>query len=366
MEFSYYNPVNVAFGKNKLPVIGEFVKNRRALIVVDPIFNELGFVDEIKSYIKNCVFVLDNVAANPNFINLANQYKKVWQYDFEVIVALGGGSVIDTAKVLSVYHLNKDFDFVSDLIKGNIAKSGYNIIPVIAIPTTAGTGSEVTPWATVWDTKNIKKYSLHLKDLWCEGAVLDPNLTISMPRSLTIQTALDALSHALESLWNKNANDVTIAHGIRSSRDILKYLPLAVNDLFNVELREKLMLASFHAGLAFSNTQTAIAHAISYYITGHKGIPHGIACSFTLPDIIDAVVGQDIRIDNAFTSIFGEPSSCKLREFFAQLGVSVYLKDYGIKKDDLFGLRDSLISNIRAQNSLVDNSRLFKVFEKQF
>ncbi len=366
MDFSYYNPVNITFGQNKLPFINKLIGDRRTLLVTDSIFNELGFVDEIKNYTNNIVFILDDINTQPNFFNLKQQYEKAWKYDFEVIVALGGGSVIDTAKVLSVYDLNKDFDFVENLTKGNIAKSGYNIIPVIAIPTTAGTGSEVTPWATVWDTRNIKKYSLHLKDLWCEAAILDPNLTLSMPVGLTIQTALDALSHALESIWNKNANDVTTAHGIRASKAVLKFLPLAVKDLFNIEYREKLLLASFHAGMAFSNTQTAIAHAISYFITGHKGTPHGIACSFTLPDIIDSVVGQDIRIDNALTSIFGEPSSKKLREFLNMLGVSFYLKDYGIKKEELFNLKESLITNQRAKNSLVDNSKLFKVFEKQF
>ncbi|MFH1644758.1 MAG: phosphonoacetaldehyde reductase [bacterium] len=366
MDFSYYNPVRMEFGQNKFSVVGEAIEDRRALLVTMPVFKELGFVDEIKAYTENIVFTLDDVEAQPNFINLRRQYDLVWKNDFDVIVALGGGSVIDTAKVLSVFNPEKEFDFIDDLIREKIAKSGYNKIPVIAIPTTAGTGSEVTPWATVWDTDRVKKYSLHLKDLWCETAILDPCLTLSMSRSLTIQTALDALSHALEAIWNKNANYVSTAHGIRSSRDILKNLPLALRNLFDVDYREKLLLASFHAGLAFSNTQTSIAHAISYFITGRKGTPHGIACSFTLPDIIDAVVGQDIIIDNAIRSIFGEVSSIPLRKFFAHLGVSVYLKDYGIKKDELFDLKNSLISNQRASNSLINNSKLFNIFEKQF
>jgi len=365
MNFSYYNPVKVEFGQDKLNLLDNIIGDRKALLITTSVFKDIGIIDNIFSITDQIVFVLDDIKPNPTFRDLKLKYEMIYQNDFEVIVALGGGSVIDTAKVLSVYNENKSFEFVEKLIKGEIEEPFYKRIPVIAIPTTSGTGSEVTPWATVWDMENKKKYSLQLKDLWCEVALLDPIITFSMPKTLTIQTTLDALSHSLESIWNKNANFLSIKHASVAAKIILEYLPLVVDDLFNIEYREKLMLASLLAGLSFSNTKTAIAHALSYYVTLQRGVPHGIACSFTLPDIIDSVIGEDDKVDNALKEIFEELSSNKLRNFLNKLDVSTKLCDYGIKEEDFVEMQNSLIGNQRAKNSIVDNSKLFKILEKQ-
>lgn len=224
----------------------------------------------------------------------------------------------------------------------------------MAVPTTAGTGSEITPWATIWDMEEKKKYSLHLPELFSQIALYDSSLTISVPKDITIQTGLDTLSHALESIWNKNANPITINYAIKSAKIIMKYLPLLVNDLQNLEYRTEILKACMYAGLAFSNTQTAIAHAMSYYITVNKGIPHGIACSFTLPMIIDSAIGKYDFIDNALEEIFGELNSNSLREMLRKLVISTDFDDYGINKEEFNNLKSSLKSNQRAGNSLVE------------
>ena len=126
------------------------------------------------------------------------------------------------------------------------------------------------------------------------------------------------------------------------------------NDLQNLEYRSNIMKACMYAGFAFSNTQTAIAHAMSYYITTHKNIDHGIACSFTLPMLIDNVIGQYDFIDDALQEIFGELSSSKLRRLLNELNVSTNFKDYGIDDKDLERLKVSLKNSQRAGNSLVD------------
>jgi len=125
------------------------------------------------------------------------------------------------------------------------------------------------------------------------------------------------------------------------------------NDLENIEYRDDIMKACMYAGLAFSNTQTAIAHGMSYYITAHKGVDHGIACSFTLPMLIDNVIGEYEFIDNALMEIFGNLSSLKLRELLKVLKVSTEFKDYGMSDDELNELILSLQDNQRAGNSLV-------------
>src|SRR5699024_6420334 len=134
-------------------------------------------------------------------------------------------------------------------------------------PTTSGTGSEVTPWATVWDRGRDTKYSLHLPHTWACHAVIEAELVLGVPAAVTLSSGLDALSHALESIWNKNANPISDMYAVSAARSILKYLPQLMQDLTNVALREQMALAALKAGLAFSNTQTAIAHSISYDLT---------------------------------------------------------------------------------------------------
>ena len=143
----------------------------------------------------------------------------------------------------------------------------------------------------MWDTQSGKKYSLSRPNLYPRHALVDPKLMVGKPRQLTISTGLDALSHALESLWNVNANPISAHHAVVAAREILAVLPQLVNDLQNLELRSRMAAAALSAGLAFSNTRTAIAHSISYPVTLHHDVAHGIACSFTLPMVLRSVAG---------------------------------------------------------------------------
>lgn len=381
-NFSYHNPVDIHFGPNSLQKLPEIIQDRKTILITSQIFTSLGVVDQIKK-IAPITKVFDDINILPTFELLENVYNKVWkaqpsaQKNFDLILALGGGSVLDSAKIISVFNGNKvqpsakaqpstrDFSFVEKLTRGSIKKEGYQRVPVIGIPTTAGTSSDVTPWATAWDNFENKKYSLHLPDLWCEATICDPSLTLSMPKGLTIQTALDALSHSFESIWNKNANPISTQHAIFAAKEIITYLPKVILDEQNVEYRTRVMKAALHAGLAFSNTKTAIAHAMSYYMTIHKNVPHGIACSFTLPTIVDTIMGKCPRIDHALKEIFGELNSKKLYTFFDALGVSTDYFDYGLTEKDLCKIEAGVKDNPRGKNSLVDNKELFIRLKKR-
>jgi len=349
-NFTYYMPTKIVYGVNEFNNIFKYLENQKVLLITSKGHIKRGLLDKLKDI--NIVYVVDNIKSHPEFKDLENVYKKILQIDFDIILAIGGGSVIDSAKYLSVYNQKKDINFVTKLIKNKL-KEKYFIKPFIAIPTTAGTGSEITPWATIWDMDEKKKYSLHLPDLFSKIAIYDPILTLSLPKDITIQTALDTLSHALESIWNKNANEITISYAIKSAKLIVEnIIPLSQN-LDNLEYRDNIMKACMYAGLSFSNTQTAIAHAMSYYITAYKNIPHGIACSFTLSLLIDTIIGKYDFIDNALKEIFGELSSNKLRNIFKELNISINFRDYGINDNDLEYLQLSLQNNQRADNSLI-------------
>lgn len=353
-NFSYHMPTKIVFGINELENISKYINGRKTLLITSQGFVKRGLVDKIKFLSTSIIDIFTDVKSHPEFKDLEVAYNTIHQKEFELILAIGGGSVLDAAKYFSVYNETKKASFVTSIIKGKIEKKDYRTIPIISVPTTAGTGSEITPWATIWDMEEKKKYSLHLPELFSQVAIYDPTLTLSVPKDITTQTGLDTLSHALESIWNKNANPITVNYAIKSVKLVMKYLPLLVNDLKNLEYRIEILRACMYAGLAFSNTQTAIAHAMSYYITANHGVPHGIACSFTLPMLIDNVIGKYEFVDKALLEIFGELSSKKIKKLFEELGISTEFESYGINEEKIEYFKDSLLNTQRATNSLVD------------
>jgi alcohol dehydrogenase len=200
-------------------------------------------------------------------------------------VALGGGSVIDAAKAFSVTltsELERPLDHV---LRQDNSYTWKKHLPVIAIPTTAGTGSEVTPFSSIWDSTTHQKHSLYDDRLFPAHALLDPTLTFSLPRQETLYTSLDAVSHALESLWNKNRTPLSDSLAFQALKLSNSSLPIALKEPFNLNTRILLQQASLLAGMAISQTRTAIAHSISYPLTSYYHVPHGLACSFSLAEI---------------------------------------------------------------------------------
>lgn len=332
--WNYWNPVGITFGEGALSCLGDRLAGRRFCLLTysdNPYFDEL--VETVCRTAGTPAVIVRDVEPNPSFISLRRNC-----VDFgrartapDVIVALGGGSVIDTAKVLAAS--GSDFTRVQTFLEGRAGPESLSRLPIIAIPTTAGTGSEVTSWATVWDTDAKKKYSLSRPELYPEHALLDPTLTLRVPRALTMSTALDSLSHALESIWNVNANPVSANHAVSAATEILEALPSLLDQLDDLSLRTRIARASLFAGLAFSNTKTALAHSLSYYLTLHHGTVHGIACSFTLPAVMRSVIGHDPACDATLKRIFGSDLASgadKLEAFLNGLGVSTQATDYGV------------------------------------
>ncbi|MEF2968091.1 phosphonoacetaldehyde reductase [Paenibacillus sp. M1] len=363
-SFNYFNPVHIHFGYDAIRMASNVLKDLRVLLVTSKGFVNRGLVTELEKQLNNSFFIIDSVSPNPSLQTVGNLYKESYGYDFDIILAVGGGSVIDTAKVLSVRTKEGNFTSITKLIHLGVDVE-YTICPVVAIPTTSGTSSEITPWATIWDPVESRKYSLHLPDLWCKHAIYDPHLTVSLPESITISSGLDSLSHSFEALWNINSNPISTHFALEAIEDIMKYLPRLREDLSDLDVREKIMLASCKAGLAFSNTKTAIAHAISYSFTLEKSVPHGIACSFTLPFILETALSLDV-FDPLVKQKLIQISKKDFVEWFGSLGVSCSFEDYNITIEDLYRIKGQLSQISRSQNSLVDENALFSNFVSQF
>jgi alcohol dehydrogenase len=320
-------------------------------------YNDHPYFDDMADAIARGVgapaVTVRDIEANPSFRGLQVACRTFASATVvpEVIVAFGGGSVIDSAKALAVSA--GDFANVQAFLEGRIGADVVAATPIIAVPTTFGTGSEVTSWATIWDTDARKKYSLARPDLYPEHAIVDPRTSLGVPAGLTLATGLDALSHALESIWNVNANPISANHAVFAATELLDALPRLVERLDDLELRARVARASLFAGLAFSNTKTALAHSLSDYLTLHHGTVHGIACSFCLPAVMRAVIGQDEACDHALQRVFGPDlfsGADRLEAFLTGLGISTRATDYGVTAENWRAAIDEALAGERGRN----------------
>jgi phosphonate metabolism-associated iron-containing alcohol dehydrogenase len=351
--WSYCNPVDVRFGRGAFAKTAELLAGRSYALVTYPDAYFRTLAADLEAKAGKPLIVIDDIAPNPDIALLETQTARfaVLSKQPEVIVALGGGSVIDSAKVFAAAP--GDFARMDAYLKKRAGADSLRPVALIAIPTTAGTGSEVTCWGTVWDGGNGVKHSLAHPALYPQYSIVDPDLMLGKPRDLTVQTGLDALSHSLESLWNKSANPVSMAHAVTAARGILATLPQLAADLRNADLREHMARAATMAGFAFSNTKTAIAHSLSYPITLRHRVPHGVACSFSLPVIIRAVAGVDGICAEGLQAIFGADNhgaSEQLSAFLTKLGVSTDYRSYGIGEDEFRDLIALAFDGERGQN----------------
>ncbi len=359
--WTYQNPVRIRFGAGSLNGIGDLVRGRAYCLVTydEPIFHE--FSQRIAVAAGPAALTIDNVIPNPDFRMLTDACGRfaAAQQAPEVVVALGGGSVIDAAKVVAAG--GNGFDTVKRYLEDGAGEDALTSTPIVAIPTTAGTGSEVTCWASVWDTDTGRKHSLSRRSLYATGALIDPELMVGMPRTLTVSTALDALSHSLESIWNVNSNPISTNHAVNAATEILDSLPGLVDDLGNLDFRVRIARAATFAGLAFSNTKTALAHSISYPITLRHGTPHGLACSFSLPMVMRSVIGASPACDAGLRRIFGLDllaGAERLEKFLVNLGVSVDKADYGVDDGEWRELIESAMTGERGRNFIGSQERV--------
>ncbi|MBP6018310.1 MAG: iron-containing alcohol dehydrogenase [Burkholderiaceae bacterium] len=356
MTANYFNPVHSVFGAGSLSSLPDLLAGRKATVVTFPEARDLGIVDRLQSIMQgSLVSVIDQVQPNPDVVELTPAYEKFWQEqpDTEVIVAVGGGSAIDTAKALMVGSDSGKFSELLEGLSGTAAFQPTRLKTLIAVPTTAGTGSEVTPWATIWDRRCHRKYSLHLPQSWPTYAVIDPELMLTLPASVTLQSGLDALSHALEAIWNVNANPISDLFATAAVRDIIEVLPKLMSELDSLEWRGKMALSALKAGMAFSNTKTALAHSISYEMTLRLGVPHGIACSFSLPMVLQQAIGKRADRDLVLQQALGgslDDAAQRLAVFIESLGVKTQFSDYGINEQDAAQIVLQAQSGARGKN----------------
>ncbi len=259
---------------------------KKVLLVYDSGLKAVGIADTILENLQNAgieTVIFDGVLPDPPDTMIEEAAEMARSKAIDGIVAIGGGSAIDTAKGINVLINNappimKYFGVQKNLKPG---------VPMIFIPTTSGTGSEVTNMCVVSCTSRGNKDSV--VSPVCVGtlAILDPELTIGLPPKMTSATGVDALAHAVESLTGAHSNPLSDALARDSIRLIAKWLPIAYKDGTNLEAREHMLLASMFAGMAFTNALVHLGHSIGHTLGAKFHLPHGIACAIVLPEVME-------------------------------------------------------------------------------
>jgi len=280
--------------------------------------------------------------------------------DVDLIIGVGGGTVIDLAKIISI-GLSNGFE-KAELVLTH--KDAANKIPLIFIPTTAGTGSEATSFAVVYKEKI--KYSIDHKTLIPTYTVLDPLLLLSLPEPILNSTILDALAQAIESFWAAGGTEESREYSKQAIKLILHYLDK--NHPSSIERLTHLQWASHWAGKAINISRTTLPHSISYPITAHFGVPHGIAVFLTLPSVAKlnySTTNETCRpgitvdfISNTFSSLFSlfevntiEELVEKLEAIMVRLGFKTHLRNFKIKKKDLPFIAANALTKGRSDNN---------------
>ena len=356
-RWSYHNPVEIRFGAGRLSELSDLVAGRRALLVTTPGFTGRGLTARAADLLGGeQTIVFDRVQPNPDLLALERAGQRLIDRGAQIVVALGGGSAIDTGKVLSVLLALGDPTLLRAHLRDGAPLPDAAPLPLVAVPTTAGTGSEVTPFATIWDHERGVKRSLSDARLFARAALLDPALTTSLPTDVTIASGLDALSQSFEAIWNVNATPITSRFALDAIAIVLDALPPLLDESGSLELRSRMMEASLLAGLAISRTRTALAHSISYPITARFGVPHGLACSFTLPALLEFNAALD---DGRLAEIAGRVGLAslsalryRLERLLAMLGVTRMLRRYIPSRAALLDLAPQMLTPGRSDNNL--------------
>lgn len=284
MNWSFNLPVRLEFGNGKRKELNSFIEaigGTNGVLVCSKSFAKNTIAEEfVEMSGGKLKAIFSDVRPNPTTDNVDDCVKLMREIGADFAVALGGGSPMDCCKAACA--IAKGDDIISSYHSGGKAINPNEAIPMIAVTTTSGTASEVTNISVLTDLSKNLKNPMNDPAMYPKIAVIDPELTLSVPKQITASTGLDVLSHAIESYWATLNQPVCSACSIYAARLVFNWLEKAYNQPDNLEARGKMAEASIVAGVAFSHPRTTGSHACSFPLTNIYGLPHGEACAFTL------------------------------------------------------------------------------------
>lgn len=359
----YYNPVRTYQGYGSLDQLSHLAQECASLesTILLLVWNESVLeVPEIAKFVANEKYHLVVqlfTASNPELTQLYEMYCQTRMLNVGLVIAIGGGSVLDVGKSLCCLY-GREIPSAEALRKMIHSKAyGTPNCRWIGVPTTAGTGSEVTCWATIWDSPNNAKYSVDTLENYAYAAVVDPTLAASMPLKLAVSSALDAVAHATESYWAKASNAASKALALRAIRTVMENIDELLVNNDSRTAHDAMAKGSMLAGLAFSNTRTTACHSISYPLTMQCHIPHGVAVSLLMGPVLELNLPAIEDVD-ALLDAFGVNEPYQVRERITAIleaaGHPVRLTQWGASEEMLPELVAHSITKGRADNNPVE------------
>ena len=367
----YYNPVQSFEGPGCTAELTTLLqkmelKEGRLLLLVwsEKVLKLPAFAGLADNGFTVCSMVFQ--ASNPTVSQLFETYQATREFRPEVVVAVGGGSIMDVGKSLCCLY-GKDLPD-EDSLRQLIAEKNYGRPAArwIGVPTTAGTGSEVTCWATIWDPEQDAKRSVECHENYAWAALVDPELAVGMPTALAVSSALDAVAHAVESYWARGTNAVSRGLALEAIRTIMGHMDGLLAG--TMEAHDAMARGSMLAGLAFSNTKTTACHSISYPLTMHCGIPHGAAVSMLLGPVFRLnapALDRPAPLLEALGVSGADELEGRIRNILYRSGQPATLQEWGAQREDLPHLAQLGLTKGRADNNPlpIDPATILSILE---
>lgn len=354
-EVSYFGPG----ARKELPAVVQRLGFKKALIVTDEGLIKFGVVKMVTEVLDaaNIPYeIFSDVKPNPTVTNVKNGVAAFAASGADFIIAIGGGSSMDTAKGVGIVTNNPEFSDVISL--EGVADTKHKSVPIIALPTTAGTAAETTINYVIIDEQKKKKMVCVDPNDIPAVAIIDAELMYSLPKSLTAATGMDALTHAIEGLITKAAWELSDMFEIKAIEMINKYLEIAVNEPQNPVGRDGMAVAQYVAGMAFSNVGLGVVHGMAHPMGSLFDVPHGVANALLLPTImrfnapaalekyVDIAKAMGVYEDGMTTEQAADAACDAVQALALRVGIPQHLTDLGITEADIPALADQAIADV--------------------
>jgi len=338
-SFDFQPRTRVLFGPGTLSRLGELAKGlgrKRALVVSDPGIVAAGYSAQAIELLEAAdlkAFVFSGVEENPTTRHVDAGLSLARENEIDLLVGLGGGSSIDCAKGINFLFTNGGE--MADY--WGVGKAAKPMLPLIAIPTTAGTGSEAQSFALIADEKSHRKMACGDPKAAPAIAILDPELTVTQPAGVTAVTGIDAISHAVETWVTKKRSPVSRLYSQEAWRLLSESFPLVLREPSNIEARGKMQLGANYAGAAIENSMLGAAHSCANPLTANFGIVHGVAVGLMLPAVIRFNAAE---VGDLYAELAGSPTgpaglADQIEEMMQQAGLPTSLSAHGIPEESL-------------------------------
>jgi alcohol dehydrogenase class IV len=364
----WFQSPKIAFGEDALEVLKD-LEGKKAFVVTDNKIRNLGYVDIVSNYLKEAgmaVRVFDEVESEPSIENVMEGAKRIMESAPDWIIGLGGGSCMDAAKAMWVLYERPDIKLkdISPIVELGLRKKAR----LVCIPTTSGTGSEASWAAVITDKKEHLKIELASREFYPDLSIVDPKLPVGVPKRVAADTGIDVLITAVEAYVNQWKNDFSDALAIKSTQLFFKYFLRSYENENDQEAREKMHNAATIAGLAFSNSQAGVAHAMGHSFGAAFKVPHGKATGVFFPYSIEfgvkeageryAEIAKAIGIEAQSVEAAVKKLVDAIRALMKKTGEPWTVKEMGIKWEDYSQKLDELVAKAEMSTCNFVNPRV--------